>query len=86
MSTNILNTIILNDGNHLISNYVFNDVDTEPLVLEHKIHQERPLRSQKIIGIWNPLTVLFMIFLFKDGLMFIKIMNMFKQIACQTSL
>ena len=40
----------------------------------------------KIMGIWHPLTVLFMISLFKDGLLSIKILNILKQIAFQTKL
>ena len=75
-----------NDGNHLVFKYVFIDVGVEPLVLEHIIHQQRLCMLSKIIEIWHPLTVLFMISLFKDGLLFILILNIFKPIACQTNL
>ena len=71
---------------HLVFKYAFNDVVLGSLVLEHKFHQQCLCTLLKMIGIWHPLTVLFMIFLFKDGLLFIKIMNILKQIACKTNL
>ena len=50
---------------------MFNDVGMGPLVLVHKIHIQR-LCTVKIIRIWHPLTVSFMIFLFKNGLLLSK--------------
>ena len=75
-----------NYGNHLVLKYVFIYVSTGLQVLEHKIHRQRLCTLSKIIGIWHPLTVLFMISPFKYGLLFIKILNIFKQIACQMNL
>ena len=74
------------NGIHLVFKYVFNDVGLGPLVLEHKFHQKCPCTLSQIIGIWHPFTVLFMIFLFKNGLLFIKIVYKLKQISCQTNL
>ena len=74
------------NGIHLVFKYVFNDVGLGPLVLEHKFHQQCLCTLSKIIGIWHPLTVLFMIYLFKDGLLFIKIVYKLKQISFQTNL
>ena len=58
-----------NDGNYLVLKYVFIYVSKGPIVLEYKIHRQRP--CTKIIGTWHPLTVLFMISPFKGGLLFI---------------
>ena len=40
-----------NHGNQLVFKYVFNDVGIVPLVLEHKIHQQRlrPLSKKVVI-------------------------------------
>ena len=70
-------------GNHLVFKYVFHDVGKGPLFLEHKIHQQCICTLSKIVEIWHPFTVLFMIFNFKDDLLFIKILNILKQIACK---
>ena len=75
-----------NHGNHLVFNYVFNDVGIGPLVLEHTIHQRCLCTLSKKVVIWHPFTVLFMIFNFKIDSLFIKILNILKQIACENKL
>ena len=72
-----------NHGSHLVFKYVFNDIGIGPLVMEHKIHQQRLCTLSKIIVVWHLFTVLFMIFNFKDDLLFIKILNILKQISCE---
>ena len=72
-----------NHGNHLVFKYIFNYVGIGPLVLEHKIHQQRLCTLSKKVVIWHPFTVLFMIFNFKNDLLFIKMLNVLKQIACE---
>ena len=67
-----------NNGNHLVFKYVFNDVGIGPLVLDHKIHKQRLCTLSKKFVIWHPFTVLFMIFNFKNDLLFIKILNILK--------
>ena len=74
-----------NHGNHLVFKYVFNDVDIGPLVLEHKIYQQRLCTLSKKVVIWHPFTVLFMILNFKNDLLS-KILNTLKQIACKNKL
>ena len=46
-----------NNGIDLVIKFVFNDVDFGPLVLGHKMHQQRVCTLSKIIGIWHPLSV-----------------------------
>ena len=75
-----------NHRNHLVFNYVFNDVGIGPLVLEHKIHQQCLCTLSKKVVICHPFTVLFMIFNFKNDLLCIKILNILKQIACKNKL
>ena len=63
----------------------FNDVGTGPLVLEYKIYQQRPLYIVKDnIDMASLNNSIFMISLFKDGSVFIKILNSLKQIDFQT--
>ena len=81
MTTKISNTY--NHGNHLVFKYVYNYVGIGPLVLEHKIHQQRLCTLSKKVVIWHPFIVLFMIFNFKNDLLFIKMLNILKQIACE---
>ena len=61
-----------NHGKHLVFKYVFNDVGIGPLVLEHKIHQQRLCTLSRKVVIWHPFTVLFMIFNFKNDLCLLK--------------
>ena len=75
-----------NHGNHLVFKYKFNYVGIGPLVLEHKIHQQRLCTLSKKVVIWHPFTVLFMIFNFKNDFLFIKILNILQQIACENKL
>ena len=75
-----------NHRNHLVFKCVFNDLGIGPLVLEHKIHQQRLCTLSKKVVIWQPFTVLFMIFNFKNDLLCIKILNILKQIACENKL
>ena len=75
-----------NHGNHLVFKYVFNDVGIGPLVLKHKIHQRRLCTLSKKVVIWHHFTVLFMIFNFKNDLLFITISSILKRMACQNKL
>ena len=75
-----------NHGNHLVFKYVFNDEGIGPLVLEHKIHQRRLCTLSQIVVIWHSFTVLFIFFNFKCNLLFIKIVNILEQIACENKL
>ena len=71
-----------NHGNHIVFKYVINDVGIGPLVLEQKIHQQRLCSLSKKVVIRHPFTVLFMIFNFKNDLLFIKILKILQQITC----
>ena len=70
-----------NHGNHLVFKYVFNYVGIGPLALEHKIHQQCLCTLSKKVVMWYPFTVLFMIFNFKNDLLFIKMLIILKQIG-----
>ena len=67
-----------NHRNHLVFKYAFNDEDIGLLVLEHKIYQQRLCTLSKKVMILHPFTVLFMIFNFKNDLLFINILNILK--------
>ena len=72
MSTNNVHTYFkhyYNNGIHLVFKYLFNDAGIGPLVMGHKMHHHRLCSLSNLLGMWHPLTVLLMIFIFKDGLL-----------------
>ena len=75
-----------NCRNYPVFKCVSNDVGMGPLVLEIKIHHQRLCTLSKRVMIWHPFIILFMIFNFKDDLLFIRIVKIIKQIACEHEL